>query len=64
VNGLLAVNASDVAGAEFTVYLGYDWRMWLHVLAAYGQFAVVLPIAASVAKRLERRRRNLRSPTS
>jgi hypothetical protein len=54
-NGLLAIPTNTTTN-ELTITTGNDWRMWLQVLTAYLQYAILIPPLLNVARNTTKRR--------
>ena len=54
-NGLLAI-PTNTTTIELTITTGSDWRMWLQVLTAYLQYAILIPPLVSITRHTTKRR--------
>jgi hypothetical protein len=55
-NGMIAIPA-NTPGNTITITVGTDWRMWLQVITAYLQYAVLIPPLITATQRATKRKR-------
>jgi hypothetical protein len=54
-NGMIAIPA-NTPGNTITITVGTDWRMWLQVITAYLQYAVLIPPLITATQRATKRK--------